>query len=128
MLLTNISALMLSKSDQALLQALNDPLYNRFDLETEMRDPANSTWIVTGPGARFFLIMSPRDYGVLEILGVAGKGWMSNFVRLLPALKRIAEELGCRAIGGFTRRKGLYRFYERVGGKVDYQHYIMELN
>lgn len=64
---------------------------------------------------------------LLEIVGVAGKGYLRKAETILPVIKRIAKMYDCAGIAGRTTSKGLRKMYEAFGAKEDYSYHVLEV-
>lgn len=64
---------------------------------------------------------------LLEIVGIAGKGYFRRAATVLPVIKEFAIEHACYGIAGKTTSAGLRKLYEAFGAKEDYRYHVLEV-
>lgn len=87
-------------------------------------------WKWTGPkGSGIILteILEGEFWGSLNVIGLAGKGFIAVLDDIKASLAQFALTNNCRYITGSIKRPGFERLYEALGAKEIYRVWGMEI-
>tara|TARA_R110002153_G_scaffold274298_2_gene448195 strand:+ start:13558 stop:14007 length:450 start_codon:yes stop_codon:yes gene_type:complete len=122
------------------LQTVTGSKYNPFDGGTLVEDAfagrteiwrATEIQVMPRRELCYFLMALEVRCGsgprLLEIVGIAGKGYFRRAETILPVVKQLAKAHDCAGISGRTTSRGLRKLYEAFGAKEDYRYHVLEV-